>query len=71
MGKSPKISGWPLPVKLLLAVVVLAFVWSPFLALLMRLANVNPSLAPDRPPTTPGPQPATTTPSPGRPGFLP
>ena len=38
--------GWPLPVKILLAAVVLGFVWSPFLAMLMRLANVNPNLAP-------------------------
>ena len=55
--------GWPLPVKILLAAVVLAFVWSPFLAMLVRLSHVNPSLAPDAqpagspdlaPPLTPG-----------------
>lgn len=42
--------GWPLPVKILLAAVVLAFVWSPFLAMLVRLSHVNPSLAPNTPP---------------------
>ena len=39
--------GWPLPVKILLAAVVLGFVWSPFLAMLVRLSNLNPDLAPD------------------------
>ena len=47
----------------LLAAVVLGFVWSPFLAMLVRLSHVNPSLAPDAqpagspdlaPPLTPG-----------------
>lgn len=38
--------GWPLPLKLLLAALVLAFVWSPFLAMLYRLSQPNPSLAP-------------------------
>jgi len=43
--------GWPLPVKILLAAVVLGFVWSPFLAMLVRLSNVNPDLAPDAQPS--------------------
>ncbi|MCX5968470.1 MAG: hypothetical protein NTV57_12670 [Cyanobacteria bacterium] len=43
-------AGWPLPVKILLAAVVLGFVWSPFLAMLVRLSHVNPSLAPNTPP---------------------
>ena len=43
--------GWPLPVKILLAAVVLGFVWSPFLAMLVRLSNINPDLAPDAQPT--------------------
>ena len=38
--------GWPLPLKILLAAVLLGFVWSPFLAMLMRLSHVNPDLAP-------------------------
>ncbi len=60
--------GWPLPLKILLAAVVLGFVWSPFLAMLMRLAKVNPDLAPRGqplgtpdlvpPPFTPGGAPA-------------
>lgn len=59
----PRQGGWPLPVKILLAAVVLGFVWSPFLAMLVRLSHVNPALAPDAqpagipdlaPPLTPG-----------------
>ena len=38
--------GWPLWLRILLAVVVVSFVWSPFLAMLARLSRVNPSLQP-------------------------
>jgi len=41
-----KPGGWPLWLRIALAVVVLSFVWSPFLAMLMRLSRVNPSLQP-------------------------
>ncbi len=41
-----KSKGWPLWLRILLAVVVLSFVWSPFLAMLMRLSRVNPGLQP-------------------------
>ena len=37
---------WPLWLKVLLGAAVLAFVWSPFLAMVVRLAGVNPQLAP-------------------------
>jgi hypothetical protein len=37
---------WPLWLKLLLGAAVLAFVWSPFLAMVVRLSGVNPRLAP-------------------------
>jgi hypothetical protein len=39
-----------MPVKILLAAVVLGFVWSPFLAMLVRLSNINPNLAPSAQP---------------------
>jgi hypothetical protein len=61
--------GWPLPVKVLLAVLVLAFVWSPFLAMLYRLSRPNPSLAPTAIPGTGTPSlpaPAVTAPEAGR-----
>lgn len=45
-GSGPAAGGWPLGLKVALAVLVLAFVWSPFLAMLLRLSRVNPSLAP-------------------------
>lgn len=41
-----KPGGWPLWLRIALAVVVLSFVWSPFLAMLMRLSRVNPGLQP-------------------------
>lgn len=37
---------WPLWLKVLLGAAVLAFVWSPFLAMVARLSSVNPNLAP-------------------------
>jgi hypothetical protein len=43
---TPKPGGWPLWVRILLAALLLSFVWSPFLAMLMRLSRVNPSLQP-------------------------
>ena len=64
--------GWPLPVKILLAAVVVAFVWSPFLAMLARLSNISPDLAPNAqpagipdlaPPLTPAKPPAGEPPS--------
>ena len=42
----PKAKGWPLWLRIALAAVILSFVWSPFLAMLMRLSRVNPSLQP-------------------------
>lgn len=36
----------PLWLRVLLGAAVLAFVWSPFLAMLVRLSGVNPQLAP-------------------------
>jgi hypothetical protein len=42
----PKTGGWPLWLRILLAALLLSFVWSPFLAMLMRLSRVNPSLQP-------------------------
>lgn len=39
-------AAWPLGLKLLLGAAVLAFVWSPFLAMVVRLSGVNPRLAP-------------------------
>lgn len=59
-AKASRKRGWPLWLRLVLAAIVLAFVWSPFLAMLVRLSGVNPSLAPDapqvpmEPPTAPG-----------------
>lgn len=41
-----KPAGWPLWLRILLAVLLLSFVWSPFLAMLMRLSRVNPDLQP-------------------------
>ncbi|MEI7952086.1 MAG: hypothetical protein WCH37_05355, partial [Synechococcaceae cyanobacterium ELA182] len=38
-GAGRRQGGWPLPVKILLAAVVVGFVWSPFLAMLVRLSN--------------------------------
>lgn len=38
--------GWPLWLRIGLAVVILSFVWSPFLAMLLRLSRLNPSLQP-------------------------
>lgn len=38
--------GWPLWLRVALAVVVLSFVWSPFLAMLARLSRISPSLQP-------------------------
>ena len=38
--------GWPLWLRIGLAAVLLAFVWSPFLAMLARLSRVAPSLQP-------------------------
>jgi len=49
-GGARRSGGWPLPVKILLAAVVLGFVWSPFLAMLVRLSNINPKLAPSAQP---------------------
>lgn len=40
------LAAMPLGLKLLLGAAVLAFVWSPFLAMLVRLSGVNPHLAP-------------------------
>ena len=66
-GPPQRQGGWPLPLKILLAAVVVGFVWSPFLAMLMRLSHVNPDLAPTgqplgspdlAPPLTPGGAPA-------------
>ncbi|MEB3333342.1 MAG: hypothetical protein VKI83_12710 [Synechococcaceae cyanobacterium] len=63
--------GWPLWLRLLLAAAVLAFVWSPFLAMLVKLSNVNPSLAPDSPfPAPTIPEPATTPQAPTSPEAL-
>jgi hypothetical protein len=69
---TPKPKGWPLWVRILLAAVVLSFVWSPFLAMLMRLSRVNPSLQPTggssnfTPPAQPAPSagPAAAPPAP-------
>ena len=38
--------GWPLWLRIALAAVVLSFVWSPFLAMLLRLSRVSPALQP-------------------------
>ena len=54
--------------KVVLAVLVLAFVWSPFLAMLYRLSRPNPSLAPTAIPGsgTPSlPAPAVSSPEGG------
>jgi hypothetical protein len=61
---SPRRQGWPLWLRLTLAAVILAFVWSPFLAMLARLSQVRPSLqptggAPLLVPPPPAPRPAT------------
>jgi hypothetical protein len=54
---------WPLWVKLLLGVAVLGFVWSPFLAMVVRLSGVNPRLAPTGAPvSSPLPQTDGTAP---------
>lgn len=46
MNPKARAPHWPLWLKLLLGAAVLAFVWSPFLAMVVRLSGVNPSLAP-------------------------
>ena len=68
----PRPKGWPLWVRILLAALLLSFVWSPFLAMLMRLSRVNPSLQPTggssnfTPPAQPAPSagPAAAPPAP-------
>ena len=64
----PKAKGWPLWLRIGLAVVILSFVWSPFLAMLMRLSRVNPSLQPTGGSSTftPPDQQAAPAPSPGQ-----
>lgn len=62
-----KPQGWPLWLRIGLAAVILSFVWSPFLAMLMRLSQVKPSLQPTggssdfTPPAQPAPSPAPAT----------
>ena len=46
MAPKARTPQWPLWLKLLLGAAVLAFVWSPFLAMVARLSTVNPHLAP-------------------------
>ncbi|QPN63439.1 hypothetical protein [Synechococcus sp. CBW1004] len=68
----PKAGGWPLWLRILLAALLLSFVWSPFLAMLMRLSRVNPGLQPTggssnfTPPAQPAPSggPAASPPAP-------
>lgn len=68
----PKAKGWPLWLRIGLAVVILSFVWSPFLAMLIRLSRVNPGLQPTggnsdfTPPAQPVPSaaPAASQPAP-------
>jgi hypothetical protein len=68
----PKAKGWPLWLRIGLAVVILSFVWSPFLAMLIRLSRVNPGLQPTggssdfTPPAQPAPSagPAVAPPAP-------
>lgn len=61
---TPRPKGWPLWVRILLAALLLSFVWSPFLAMLMRLSRVNPGLQPTggssdfSPPAQPAPSDA-------------
>lgn len=71
---SSQAKGWPLWLRIVLAAVVLSFVWSPFLAMLMRLSRVNPGLQPTggssnfTPPAQPAPdsspEPAASPPAP-------
>lgn len=44
--RSGALTALPLWLKLVVGVAVLAFVWSPFLAMVVRLSGVNPRLAP-------------------------
>ena len=66
-ARPSKATGWPLWLRILLAVVVLSFVWSPFLAMLMRLSRVNPGLQPTGAGSqfSPPGQPGAQAPSPG------
>lgn len=73
-SSTPKPKGWPLWLRIGLAAVILLFVWSPFLAMLMRLSRVTPSLQPTggssnfTPPAQPAPgsspEPAAAPPAP-------
>ena len=44
--RSGALAALPLWLKVVVGVAVLAFVWSPFLAMVLRLSGVNPRLAP-------------------------
>ena len=71
-GAPAKPGGWPLWLRIVLAALLLSFVWSPFLAMLMRLSRVNPGLQPTggssnfTPPAQPAPSagPAAAPPAP-------
>ena len=44
--RSGALAAMPLWLKVVIGAAVLAFVWSPFLAMVVRLSGVNPRLAP-------------------------
>lgn len=44
--RSGALAALPLWLKVVIGAAVLAFVWSPFLAMVVRLSGVNPRLAP-------------------------
>jgi hypothetical protein len=57
--QAPERQRWPLWMRLSLAALILAFVWSPFLAMLGRMSQVGPALQPTASPPVlaPGSQP--------------